>query len=119
MIVPVQAIYRRDEIVKVSHANDGTPTCLRFHPRCFRHTDSQRLARLVSSERTDEILKGILAKETALQAHSMTPLSFHSFDAHAHGSASCRAHACTDARKPCGRCFSAQLARFAIAHCQP
>ena len=79
MIVPVQAIYRGDEIVKVSHANDGTPTCLRFHPRCFRHTNSQRLARLVSSERTDEILKGILAKETALQAHSMTPFpSIHS-----------------------------------------
>ena len=43
---------------------------------------------------------------------------FHSFDSHAHGSASCRAHACTDARKPCGRCFCAQLARFAIAQCR-
>ena len=113
---PVQAINPKDEIVKVSRVEDCKATCCRFHVVCFaRDPGSQQLAREVSPEKTDEILAAIARK--AAEAAGPSPLSFIQRP-RAWLSLNADAHACTDARKPCGGCFCAQLARFAIAQCQ-
>jgi hypothetical protein len=73
---PVQAINRNDAIVKVSRVEDCKGTCCRFHEPCFaRDPGSQQLAREVSTEKTDEILKAIAAREAA-KAAVPSPLSF-------------------------------------------
>jgi hypothetical protein len=73
---PVQAINLNDDIVRVSRVNDCKATCCRFHEVCFaRDRRGQQLAREVSTEKTDEILKAIAAREAA-KAAVPSPLSF-------------------------------------------
>ena len=107
---PVQAINLNDDIVRVTRVNDCKATCCRFHEVCFaRDRRGQQLAREVSPEKTGEILAAIATK--AAKAAVPSPLSFIQRP-RAWLSLNADAHACTDARKPCGRCFCAQLARF-------
>ena len=105
---PVQAINPNDEIVRVSYEKDGEATCRRFHRRCFgRDAGSQQLARKASPEKTDEILADI-AREDA-EAAVPSPLSFiqRPLAWLSHMPCACM----FQCRKPCGRCFCAQLAR--------
>ena len=107
-IVPVQAIHLNDGMVKVVYAEDGEAICRRFHRRCFgRDAGSQQLARKASPEKTDEILADI-AREDA-EAAVPSPLSFiqRPLAWLSHMPCACM----FQCRKPCGRCFCAQLAR--------
>ena len=117
----MQAIAKGALRVKILHLEntDGSPPYARwFHPECFADDEGiQTRAMLVDRTGTEKILERIAAEQDAAAAvpsplpSIRRPRAWLSLNADA--------HACTDARKPCGRCFCAQLARFAIAQCQP
>ena len=100
--------------VKILHLEntDGSPPYARwFHPECFADDEGiQTRAMLVDRTGTEKILERIAAEQDAAAAvpsplpSIRRPRAWLSLNADA--------HACTDARKPCGRCFCAQLARF-------
>jgi hypothetical protein len=116
-ILPVQTINIGDDIVKFARwdITKAAASVSRAHAVCFLgDVDCQLLARELS-EKTDEILAAIATK--ADEAAVPSPLSFIQLP-RAWLSLNADAHACTDTRKPCGRCFCAQLARFAIAQCR-
>jgi hypothetical protein len=118
MIVHVQAIYSGDDIVEFVRVNntDGIVSVRRVHDVGFLldHT-SQRLARELSPESDEKILADIAARKAA-EAAVPSPRSFIRRPRAWLSHMPC---ACMfQCRKPCRRCFCAQLARFAIAQCQ-